>query len=135
MRQLNVNALKSHSDKATVGGSLTAERSHFWTIQLREIQSQVQIEPAQFTFKNFAAKTYRGNAAGDFTFDFSSNQTRFDTDLQVSGVGINYLLGEFESGQPKVTGMMAANMKLNGIIEHSANPLAGIHGTGQLRHP
>ena len=132
VRQLNVDALKNPSHTTSVAGSLTAERVIFGRVQLREIQSQLQIEPAQFTFKNFTAKTYSGNAAGDFTFDLASNKTRFDTDLRVSGVGVNYLLGEFESGQPRVTGMMEAEMKLNGIIEHSENPLAGIQGTGHF---
>ncbi len=132
VRQLNVSALKSHSDKASVAGSLTAETVIFGRIHLREIHSQLRIAPAQFTFKKFTAKTYRGNADGDFTFDFASNNTRFDTDLRVSGVGINYLLGEFETGQPKITGMMESDMKLHGIIEHSANPLAGIEGTGHF---
>ena len=132
VRQLNLNALKNRSHKTSVAGSLTAETVIFGRIHLREIHSQLRIESAQFTFKNFTAKTYRGNAGGDFTFDFASNKTHFDTDLRVSGVGINYLLGEFETGQPKITGMMEADMKLNGIIEHSANPLAGIHGTGHF---
>ncbi|MEO6911361.1 MAG: AsmA family protein, partial [Edaphobacter sp.] len=123
VQQLNINALENRSHKTSVTGILTAERIIFGRIDLRETHSQLQIEPAQFTFKNFTAKTYRGNAAGDFTFDFGSNKTRFDTDLRVSGVGINYLLGEFETGQPKITGMMKADMQLNGIIEHSANPL------------
>ena len=132
VQQLNGNASKNASTRISIVGSLTVGTVIFGRIQLREIHSQVQIEPAQFTFKNFAAKTYRGKAAGDFSFDFSGIQTRFDTDLRVSGVGINYLLAEFEAGQPKITGMMEADMKLNGIIEHSANPLSGIHGTGHF---
>lgn len=132
VRQLNVDALKNRSSKTSVAGSLTVESAIFGRIHLREIHSQLQIEPAQVMFKNFTAKTYRGTAAGDFTFDFASNQTHFDTDLRMSGVSINYLLGQFESGQPKVTGMMEADMKLNGIIAHSANPLSGIHGTGHF---
>jgi uncharacterized protein involved in outer membrane biogenesis len=132
VQQLNANTLKNHSHKASVTGGLTADRIIFGRISLRETHSQVQIEPTQFTFKNFTAKTYRGNAAGNFIFDFAGSQTRFDTDLRVSGVGINYLLGEFETGQPKITGMMKADMQLNGIIEHSANPLTGIHGTGHF---
>ncbi len=132
VQQLNVNALKNLSPNTSVVGSLTVNKVIFGRIQLREIHSQIQIEPAQFTFKKFTAKTYRGNAAGDFSFDFSGSKTRFNTDLRVSGVGINYLLAEFEAGQPKITGMMEADMKLGGIIEHSANPLSGIHGTGRF---
>ena len=132
VQQLNVNALKNPSPKASVVGTMTVEKVIFGRIQLRETHSQLQIEPAQFTFKNFTAKTYRGNAAGDFNFDFSGSKTRFNTDLRVSGVGINYLLAEFEAGPPKITGMMEADMKLDGIIEHSANPLSEIHGTGHF---
>jgi uncharacterized protein involved in outer membrane biogenesis len=132
VRQLNINALKTRSHETSVEGSLTVKTAIFGRIHLREIHSQLQVEPAQLMFKNFTAKTYRGNAAGDFTFDFAGNKPRFDTDLRVSGVSINYLLGEFETGQPKITGMMQADMKLNGIIEHSANPLSGIHGTGHF---
>ncbi len=132
LQQLSGDGSKYPSPRASVVGSLTVERVVFGRIQLREIQSQVQVEPEQFTFQNFKANTYRGKAAGDFTFDFSGIQTRFNTDLRVSGVGINYLLADFESGQPKITGMMEADMKLNGLIEHSANPLSGIHGTGHF---
>ena len=132
LQQVNGDASKNLSPKTSAVGSLTVGRVIFGRIQLRQIHSKVQIEPAQFTFQNFTAKTYRGKAAGDFRFDFSGIQTRFNTDLRVSGVGINYLLAEFEAGQPKITGMMEADMKLNGIIEHTANPLSGIHGTGHF---
>ncbi|MBW4039392.1 MAG: AsmA family protein [Acidobacteria bacterium] len=132
LQQLDGAASKHPSPRTSVVGSLTVGTVIFGRIHLREVHSQVQVEPAQFTFKNFEAKTYRGHAAGDFSFDFSGSRTRFDTDLRVSGVGINYLLAEFETGQPKITGMMEADMKLNGIIEHSANPLSGIHGTGHF---
>ncbi|MGC8550696.1 MAG: AsmA family protein [Acidobacteriaceae bacterium] len=132
VRQLNINALKNGSHQTSVEGSLSAKTVIFGRIHLREVHSQLQIEPAQLTFRSFTAKTYRGNAAGDFAFDFASDQTRFDTDLRVSGISIDYLLGEFETGQPKVTGMMRAEMNLHGVIKHSANPLSGIHGTGHF---
>ena len=132
VEQLKVSALNNASLKTSVVGSLTVEKVIFGRIQLRKTHSQLQMEPAQFTFKNFTAKTYRGNVGGDFSFDFSGSKTRFNTDLRVSGVGINYLLAEFETGEPKITGMMEADMKLDGIIEHSANPLSEIHGTGHF---
>ena len=132
VQQQNVNAPEDRAGKTSITGSLTAEKIVFGRIDLRETQAQLEIEPAQLTFKKFTAKTYQGNAAGDFTFDFAGNKTRFDTDVRLSGVGIHYLLGEFETGQPKITGMMQADMKLKGTIEHSTNPLAGIHGTGHF---
>lgn len=132
VQQVNVDALKAPSPKASIVGSLTADKIVFGRIQLRETHSEVQIEPAQFIFKNFTAKTYRGKATGNFSFDCSGSETRFNTDLRVSGVGIDYLLAEFEAGQPKITGMLEADMKLDGTIEHSANPLSAIHGTGHF---
>jgi len=132
VRQLNLGALQHGAHQTSVGGSVAVKTAIFGRIHLREIHSELQIEPASITFKNFRAKTYRGKADGDFTFNFASKQTRFDTDLRVSGVGIHYLLAEFETGPPKITGMMEAEMKLDGVIQHSSNPLSGIHGTGRI---
>lgn len=83
-------------------------------------------------FKNLEAKTYRGRASGDFSFKFGGKNTTFETDMRVDGVGMPYLLAEFQQGPPKITGMMRANLSLAGDIKHNANPLADIHGSGHI---
>ena len=52
--------------------------------------------------------------------------------MQVTGVGMPYLLAEFENGPPKMTGMLEANLDVGGKIAHSASPLGDMYGTGTL---
>lgn len=132
IKRLDLKQWKGPSGPAPIAGTLHADKAQFGDIRLTNVKSGIEILPAQFTFHDFKAKTYRGEASGNFTFNFSKTKTRFDTDLKVSGVGINYLLKEFQSGTPAMTGMMQAQFKLAGTIEHTANPLAGIRGTGHF---
>ncbi len=130
IKQINFN--KKNSASATVAGNLDADTARFGDIHLKTVHSQLRISPQQLTFKNFKAATYRGQASGDFTFNFSGKNPTFNTDLKVSGIGVPYLLREFQSGPAKMTGMMQADLKLAGEVTHTANPLAGIEGGGHF---
>ncbi len=132
VQQINFDAFKDPDASATVAGSLQADTARFGDVNLKNLRSQLQVEPLRLTFKGFRAKTYRGQASGDFTFNFAGSKTKFNTDLQVSGVGVAYLLKEFQNGPPKMTGMMQADLKLAGEVEHTSNPLAGVNGGGRF---
>lgn len=120
------------SFSATIVGEEHATAVRFGDIHLRDMQSQVRILPEQLTFKNFEAKTYRGETSGDFTFNFAGTDTKFNTNLKESGIGIQYLLGAFTSGPSNMTGMMQANMTLTGTIEYTENPFTNIYGSGNF---
>ncbi len=130
LRQIDFHKRSNTNSTQPIRGKLEAGAAMFGNVHTKNLQSELQILPVQITLKNFSAKTYRGHASGDFTFNFSDKQTRFDTKVRVSGLGVAYLLSEFETGPPKMTGMMEATMNLNGVVEHTANPLAGIQGAG-----
>ncbi len=115
-----------------IQGRLTAATAAFGSIHTRDLRSEVRIQPLELIFKNFATKTYRGQASGDFSLNFQGKKTTFQTRVQVSGVGMPYLLAEFDSGPPKMTGMMAAKLDVGGVIAHSSSPLGGLHGTGTM---
>lgn len=132
VNKLDLKALKNSSAKP-IAGSLNATRARFGDIHATDLHSQIEILPAKIKMKNFTAKTYRGLAKGNFTFNFAENKTRFNTSVSVTGVGINYLLADFETDPPKITGMMHADIQAAGTIEHTANPLAGVHGTGTFK--
>ncbi len=123
-------AFRLSKSAAPVHGTLTAGSARFGKVRVLDLRSQLLLDRQQLSFKNFNAKTYRGSANGNFTFSLAGKRTRFDTDLRVNGLGIDYLLTEFATGPPKMTGMMEANLKLGGIIEHTSNPLAGLRGNG-----
>lgn len=116
----------------TIQGNLTASTAGFGSIHTKDLRSQVQILPKRLTFENFETTTYRGQASGDFSFYFGGKNTTFQTKLQVSGVGMPYLLAEFEQGPPKMTGMMQAKLNVAGEIEHTSNPLGNMYGTGTI---
>lgn len=128
-RQIQLTAPRNRP-LATILGTLEAEAARFGDIHLRNLHSGLRILPAQLSFRNFHAKTYRGEASGDFTLDFSGKNTKFNTDLDVSGIGMPYLLREFQGGPPKLTGMMRAKMTLAGDLKHTANPFEDIRGSG-----
>ncbi len=115
-----------------IQGKLTASTAGFGSIHTRDLSSDVQIMPLELVFKNFQTKTYRGKAHGDFIFNFQGKQTTFQAKVQVTGVGVPYLLAEFENGPPKMTGMLQAKLDVGGKIAHSSSPLGDMYGTGTL---
>lgn len=115
-----------------IQGQLTASNAGFGSIHTRDLRSDVRILPLELVFKNFSAKTYRGKANGDFSFNFQSKKTTFHAKMQVTGVGMPYLLAEFDSGPPKMTGLLEAKLDVGGEIAHSSSPLGDMYGSGTL---
>jgi uncharacterized protein involved in outer membrane biogenesis len=115
-----------------IQGQLTASNAGFGSIHARDLRSNVQIQPLKLVFKNFKATTYRGEAKGDFGFNFQEKKTTFHVKMHVTGVGMPYLLAEFANGPPKMTGMLEASLDVGGVIAYSANPLSDMYGTGTL---
>lgn len=115
-----------------IQGQLTAAAAGFGSIHTKDLRSDVQILPLEVVFKNFETKTYRGKANGDFSFNFQGKKTTFQAKMQVSGVGMPYLLAEFGPGPPKMAGMMEGKLNAGGQIAHSSNPLADMYGSGTI---
>ncbi len=130
INQISFRASRNSSSSLAMTGNLDGDAARFGDVHLKNVHSKIEILPQKLTFKDFRAKTYRGTANGYFTFNFAGKKTVFDTTLYVSGIGVPYLLAEFQNGTPAMTGMMEAKLHLGGEIEHTANPLAGIEGTG-----
>ena len=115
-----------------IQGWLTASNAVFGSIHTRDLRSDVRIQPLELVFKDFQTKTYRGKAKGDFRFNFQRKKTTFHAKMHVTGVGMPYLLAEFENGTPKMTGMLEATLDVGGEIAHSSSPLGDMYGTGTL---
>jgi hypothetical protein len=131
VKQFDFNAFKTAPD-TKVSGRMDAEAARFGDIRVKNLHSILLIASEQLTFKNFQAKTYRGKASGDFTLDLRGKNPSFHSDLDVTGIGVPYLLAEFGSGPPAVTGMMQGKLLVGGEIAHTANPLAEISGQGEF---
>lgn len=121
---------------AGLAGHLTAAGARFGSIHTDNIQSKITVTSTQLIFNKLQATTYQGTAKGDFSLNFASKNTTFNTDLKVDGISLPHVLAEFRKGPPAITGTMQASLSLSGEITHASNPLASIHGTAQmtLRH-
>lgn len=132
LKQIEFHAPGHPAPPQTIQGNLTAATAAFGSIRMKDLRSDVEIMPKQLTFKNFETKTYRGKASGDLSFDFGAKNTTFQTRVQVSGIGMPYLLAEFDQGPAKMAGMMQGKLDVAGEIAHTSNPLGEMHGTGHI---
>ena len=131
VKQFDFNAFKTDPN-TRAAGHLDADAARFGDIHVTNLHSGLLVAPEELTFHQFRAKTYRGQASGDFTLKLAGKNPSFNADLSVSGIGVPYLLGEFEKGPAAMTGMMQAKLTVWGEIAHTATPLAGISGAGQF---
>lgn len=50
----------------------------------------------------------------------------------MKSIDVSHLLSAFQNARGKMTGKMEGELKISGEIEHSRNPLEGLHGGGHL---
>ncbi|HEV7123554.1 MAG TPA: AsmA family protein, partial [Rhodanobacter sp.] len=113
-------------------GHLAADTVRFGSIRTRNLQSQLLFTSKQLVFSNMETKTYRGQANGSFSLNFDGKNTTFKTDLKVTGIGVPYVLAEFQKGSPTMTGAMQAQLSLAGEIAHTSSPLTSVHGVARV---
>src|SRR5690242_17024507 len=111
-------------------GNLKAELLRFGSVEARNLESKLLLESRRVFFGDVKAEIYGGKVSGELSFDLSGKATTFKTDARFSGVNVAQLLAAFPNGGGRMTGKMEGALKLAGVVEHSARPLAGIHGAG-----
>jgi uncharacterized protein involved in outer membrane biogenesis len=123
---------EGHGQTTGLVGHLAADTVGFGSIHTKNLQSQLSITSRQLVFSNLETKTYRGQASGNFSLNFGGKNTMFKTDLQVNGIGMPYVLAEFQQGSPTMTGAMQAKLNLEGEIAHTSSPFASVHGVAHV---
>ena len=132
LKQIHFHPRSGSGSPGAIAGTLAADTVRFGSIHAKDLHAQLRVTSRQVTLKDFVAKTYRGRASGDFSLNYGGNNTTFKTSLRVSGIGMPYLLAEFQKGSPKMTGMLQADVNLAGDIAHTSSPLTAMHGTGNV---
>ena len=122
----------SHDQSTGLAGHLAADTVRFGSIRTKNLQSQLLFTSSQLVFSDFETKTYRGQAKGSFLLNFDGKNTTFKTDLKVTGIGMPYVLAEFQKGPPTMTGTMQAQLNLEGEIAHTSSPLSSVHGFARV---
>ena len=132
LKQVEFDAFTGPVSSLVAEGDFKADSVRFGSIPTTNVKSQLRILTKQVFFNNFSVDAHGGHAAGNFSFGLAGLNTTFSTNLQLSGVDIAYLLAQFPDGHGKMTGTMQGDLKVEGEVEHTANPLGRIHGIGHI---
>lgn len=133
LQHVDLGAFLNPSSSAVAAqGDLKADSLRFGAIQATNIQSNLRLLGKQVFLTHVKLDAYGGRATGNLSFNLTGQNITFIASAQTNGVDVAHLLATFPSGRGKMTGKMEGNLKLAGEIEHTYNPLAGIHGTGRV---
>jgi len=113
-------------------GTLGADSLNFGSLKATKVKTKLRLFPKKVYFDDLSFNFYDGHASGNLSCDFGGQSPRYTTDARLSGVDVAKLLEAFPDARGKMTGKMDGNMKLNGVVVHSPDPLAGMRGTGQV---
>jgi uncharacterized protein involved in outer membrane biogenesis len=133
LEQVNLMGIINPSSSSMDGqGTLTAGVLRFGAIEVRNLRSKLLLESRHASFEDVKAEIYGGTAAGGLSFDLSKKNASFKTNARFSGINVAQLLAAFSKGGGQMTGKMEGDVKLAGVIEHTPQPLTGIHGAGHV---
>ena len=114
-------------------GSWKAGRLRFGAVETTNVNSKFRLEAREVFFTDLKADAYGGKTTGEFSVSLAKKNASFKADARVSGINMAHLLAAFHEARGRMTGKLEGDLKLGGEIEHTMNPLAGMHGTGHVK--
>jgi uncharacterized protein involved in outer membrane biogenesis len=114
-------------------GNWKAGRLRFGAVETTNVNSTFRLESREVFFTDLKAQAYGGKATGDFSVSLAKKNASFKADARIGGIDMAQLLAAFHEARGRMTGKLAGDLKLAGEIEHTLNPLAGMHGTGHVK--
>ena len=114
-------------------GVWKAGRLRFGAVETKNVNCRFRLESKEIFFTNLSAEAYGGKTSGDFSVNLARKTASFKADGRMSGINMSRLLAAFDETRGRITGKLEGEVKLAGDIEHTARPLAGMHGTGHLK--
>jgi uncharacterized protein involved in outer membrane biogenesis len=132
LHNVDFAVLAGSAYSVTATGDFTADSLRFGTIEATNVKTKLRIVAKEIFFEQTSAEAHGGRATGDLSFNLMGQTNTFSSNARVTGVDVAHLLAAFPDGRGKMTGRMEADLKIAGEIEHTTDPLAGIHGTGHL---
>src|SRR5579859_1402236 len=132
--RVDLAAIVNPSSLALNGlGKWKAARLRFASVQATNIDARFRLESREVVFTNLKADICGGKATGDFSISLAKSTATFKADARVKGLDIAKLLADFHDLRGLLTGHLDGDFKLAGAIEHTANPLAHLHGAGHVK--
>lgn len=133
LEQVDLGAFMDPSSSSFAAqGDLKADSVRFVSIRGTNARSKLRLMAKRVLFDDGSLEAYGGRGAGNLSFNLAGRDASFSANAQMNGVDVAHLLAAFPQGRGKLTGKMGGTMKFAGEIEHTRDPLAGIHGSGRL---
>jgi uncharacterized protein involved in outer membrane biogenesis len=120
------------SGKLVAEGTLEMDSLHVMNVVMTNVKSKLRLFPEQVFFDGMAFNCYDGHAVVDLYLSFAGQNPHYYTDAKLGGVAVAKLLDAFPAARGKLTGTLEGNVKLDGEVSRSPDPLAGICGSGQM---
>jgi uncharacterized protein involved in outer membrane biogenesis len=120
------------SGKLVAEGTLKTDSLHVMNVVVTDVKSKLRLFPKQVFFNGLDFNCYDGHVVGDLSFSLAGQNPHYNTDVKLGGVNVAKLLDAFPDARGKMTGKLEGTVKLDGEVSHSPDPLAGIHGSGQM---
>jgi uncharacterized protein involved in outer membrane biogenesis len=131
---VNLAAIVNPSSPSLDGqGTWQASRVRIGAVETTTVKSTVRLESWKVSIADVKANAYSGTITGDFSLSLATKNASITTDARMSGIDLASLLAAFHEQRTSMTGTLDGDLNLAGEVEHTANPLAGLHGTGQAR--
>jgi uncharacterized protein involved in outer membrane biogenesis len=131
---VNLAAIVNPSSPSLNGqGTWKAGRLRFGVVETTNVNSTVRLESWKVSIADVKASAYSGTITGAFSLNLAKTNPRFTADARMRGIDLAQLLAAFHEERASVTGRLEGDLKLEGQVEHTVNPLAGVHGTGHVR--
>jgi len=114
-------------------GSWQASRLRFGAMETTNVHSTVRLESSKVSIEDVTGRAYGGTVTGTFSLGLATQNASVTADARLNGIDLAALLAAFHEQRSNMTGTLDGDMKIEGDVEHTASPLAGLHGTGHVR--
>jgi uncharacterized protein involved in outer membrane biogenesis len=114
-------------------GNWKAGRFRFGAVETTNVKSKFRLEAREVFFTDVRADAYGGKTTGDFSVSLAKKTASFKANARMSGINMAHLLASFHEAHGKMTGKLEGDLRLDGEIEHTMSPLAGMHGAGHVK--
>ncbi len=118
--------------KPAAEGTLDADSLSFGAYKATKVKTKVRLFPKQVYLDDLNLNLYGGHAVGNISANLAGTSPHYALNMKVNNVDMEKLLDTFPDGRGQMTGKLDGDMKLNGVVVNSPDPLAGIRGVGNV---
>jgi uncharacterized protein involved in outer membrane biogenesis len=113
-------------------GTIKADSLKFGPLGVAKLNSKLRLYPKQVFFDDLDLKCYGGGAKGNLSLNFAGTNLEYSTDARLKGINVAQFLNAFPQARGMMTGTLDGTAKVNGEVADKPDPLAGVHGGGQI---